>query len=609
MRKTYKKNKAKNTRKHKSVRNKRRKRNYYLTGGAQFPDGLEYWNDFFNDDEKVKLNKLRTEIQDLFRKSPEASFTDLCDIMRELVPTFYVPEPPIHVPVPVEGGPGYTIRPDGMLVSNEIPNSNKFYYFNAILCVSFKLFGIIAKKMALKDECNYKLIFKGGKAIQLVLRKISNDIINGMTTEGRAIEGSTGYALKVLKNLHQTEDIDVALIPKPERRSMANESDIKALAHNISKLIEWFFHNVSTINVSIQTPEDFGVTNKYIYKLSYKPKTSGYRAFSDINFRLDTTSDFSVLESFFVSSPDELDVLFECEKIKPLLEDKILYYTKYVYLYFNQDLLPYEKETTSEADCIRYIIKFGKAIISLNNGLHLGEAPHLDEDGLKVKTDEYLKKELELLKNDFSKINKKTPENKDEFFKQIMNIQEIIRLASNHQQRLEEQRLEKQRLEKQRLEKQRLEEQRLEDQRLEEQRLEEQRLEIDQRVQGPQHQQQYELWQQWQQQQPYQQWPYQQQQWPYQQQTQNARPSTAREHRTRQTQSARPSTAREHRTRLPPRQGLPPLPPGHGLPPLPPGHGLPPLPLPPQGPPLGQGSTRRLGSSRGRARGTSKKQS
>jgi hypothetical protein len=558
MRKTYKKNKAKNTRKHKSVRNKRRKRNYYLTGGAQFPAGLEYWNEFFNDDDIEKLNKLRTEIQDLFTGSPEESFTDLCKKMQTLVPTFYVPEQPIHVAV--EGKPKFTIKPNGMLVANEIPNSNKFYYFNAILCVSFKLFGIIAKKMELKDECNYKLIFKGGKAIQLVLRKILDDITEGRTTEGRTIEGSTDYALQVLANLHQTEDIDVALIPKLGRAY--EETDCKELAYNISKLIEWFLHHKPYTTVSILKPNDRSATNKEIFKLSYV--SSGYRAFSDINFIPDTTYDFSDLESFSETSPDGFAVLFECEKIEPLLKDKILYYTKYVYLYNNPTLLSNEVPQTSVADCIRYIIKFGKAIISLNNGLHLGKAPHLDEVSLKAKTDEYLKKELELLINDFSKINKEINTIPHAFFEQIMNIQEIIRLASIDQQRLEEQ-----------------------------------RLEIDQRVQGPQHQQQYELWQQWQQQQPYQQWPYQQQQWPYQQQTQNARPSTAREHRTRQTQSARPSTAREHRTRLPPRQGLPPLPPGHGLPPL---------PLPPQGPPLGQGSTRRLGSSRGRARGTSKKQ-
>jgi hypothetical protein len=319
MRKTYKKNKAKNTRKHKSVRNKRRKRNYYLTGGAQFPNELKYWNEFFNADEIEKLNKLRTEIQDLFTRSPEASFTDLCKMMQTLVPTFYVPEQPIHVAV--EGKPKFTIKANGMLVANEIPNSNKFYYFNAILCVSFKLFGIIAKKMELKDECNYKLIFKGGKAIQLVLRKILDDITEGRTTEGRTIEGSTDYALQVLANLHQTEDIDVALIPKPGKEY--KETDCKALAHNISKLIHWFLHHKHNTAVSILTPDDPRATNTSIFKLSYV--SSGFRAFSDINFVPDTTSDFSDLESVHLKGLYDLDVLFECEKIEPLLKDKILY--------------------------------------------------------------------------------------------------------------------------------------------------------------------------------------------------------------------------------------------------------------------------------------------
>jgi hypothetical protein len=553
MRKTYKKNKAKNTRKHKSVRNKRRKRNYYLTGGAQFPAELKYWNEFFNDDdEKVKLNELRSFIQDAFGKGPEASFTDLCDIMRELVPTFHIPNPePEPEPEP-ELAPGSkpkiigTLLPNGTTVYNTKPNkpdpnaSKNFYYLNAILCASFQLFGIIANKMITKETCKYKLIFKGGKAVQLVLRNIFNRI--------KINRNSDAYT--VLQKLHQSEDIDVLLIPKPE--NIYDETEIKALAINISKLIEWFLHRDDTTRVSIQTPDDDpAIKNKTICKLSYILLGSdAMKAFSDIDFSPVSTSDFSDLESLSLSlslpGRNDLGVLFECQKIEPLLKDKILYYTKYVYLLDKPDLQAKQVPKISRKGCLYFINKFGKAIISLNNGFHLERHPDLDKAGLNAINIAHLEEELRSIV--FSNI--------DEEFSTIPEDLLIKIIDNLYGSGIETQHSSSQPL-------------------MPPTPISQSHLE-----QLPQYQQ----YQQYQQLTPEQLWYHQQQQqlWYHQQQQQLLR----EEQRKRQTQRSRPL----------PRQGQPS---GHGLPPPPPRQELPPV--------HGQDSARRPGSSRGRAQGRSRR--
>jgi hypothetical protein len=128
--------------------------------------------------------------------------------MRELVPTFYVPNPPVIATKP------YTLN--GMTVYPHTGLIHDFNYLNAMLCASFRLFGIIAYKM-IYSSCKYKLIFKGGKAIQLVL----NNVYNKTKKRPKSFENS------VLRDLHQSEDIDVLLIPKPEMEYNKNNKIIK----------------------------------------------------------------------------------------------------------------------------------------------------------------------------------------------------------------------------------------------------------------------------------------------------------------------------------------------------------------------------------------------
>jgi hypothetical protein len=422
MRKTYKKNKAKNTRKHKSVRNKRRKRNYYLTGGAPFTGNLEYWNEIFEPDEIEKLNELRDYIQSKFAEGSKASFTDLCTIMRELVPTFYVPNPPV---IATEA---YTLN--GMTVYPHTGLIHDLNYLNAMLCASFRLFGIIAYKM-LYSSCKYKLIFKGGKAIQLVL----NNVYNNTKKRPKSFENS------ILRDLHQSEDIDVLLIPKPKMEY--NKTEIRELAENITKLMEWFLASVNT-KVSILEPDNPINKNKSIYKLTFVSKYSGFKAFSDIDFgEISTNSKekyFSDLIPLGRATSNGLGILFECQNIEALLKEKIYYYAYYAYLFYNPEerkklndiKKKLDQPTIEEHNCTFFMEKFKRAIISLNRGFHLSRNAILDEEPLKAAIKAYLHGELATINFSDLHIDKIPPQTLQEISTSIYEVQDIIPIKIKH---------------------------------------------------------------------------------------------------------------------------------------------------------------------------------
>jgi hypothetical protein len=266
--------------------------------------------------------------------------------MKETLPTYYVPD---KAEIKVVRG------------TTVYENEPKFYYYNTILCAAFILFALLANKMENQRNCNYKLLFKGGKAIQLVLRTILS-----------ACE-PTSYGHSVLSNLHRSSDIDVLLIPKPT--SIYNTEEVETLAINISELIKWFLDSDST-TISFLTPDDKRNKNKTICKLAVIFDTIPY-PFSDI--------DFGIIPPLFAPSFSSsalhqyrttifgLDVLFECQSITNLLDEKIYYYGYYSIL--TDNLLKARVKTGENQKLIEeydyFLIKFKKAIISLNNGLHL----------------------------------------------------------------------------------------------------------------------------------------------------------------------------------------------------------------------------------------------
>ena len=119
-----------------------------------------------------------------------------------------------------------------------------FSNYNIILCAALLVYGIISDKMKGQD---FDLIFKGGKAVQLVLSQIPNT------------------------DQYNSEDIDILVMPKNDIEY--NRDIIKNLSSHIGYLIKWFL-NVSDlkVNLSVLLPPEISENqrgNPNIVKLSY----------------------------------------------------------------------------------------------------------------------------------------------------------------------------------------------------------------------------------------------------------------------------------------------------------------------------------------------------
>jgi hypothetical protein len=239
---------------------------------------------------------------------------------------------------------------------------------------------------------DYKLIFKGGKAIQLVLA--------GMP------ESST----------YKSEDIDVLIMP--DSNLPYNETDVKNLSGHLAYLIRWFLNTPETqYSVSVQAPNPENKrANPFIFKLSYLKVTKkpdykrqimvdDFRQFSDIDFK-ETPSNIkpfferAIDFKFFISELNE-NILFRCPNIGSLLDEKIYYYTKYFQfkkqLEERKPITEEGYESLTAIDCERFLDKFKKAIIAMNKGLQKQRFPG-------ILPDELLEKERNSIKTRLTKL-------------------------------------------------------------------------------------------------------------------------------------------------------------------------------------------------------------
>jgi hypothetical protein len=270
----------------------------------------------------------------------------VCRIIKTIIPTYYTQ---------IKNDP-YDVY--GTLMSDK---DIDFSHFNILLCASLLVFGIVSYKMIGQD---YKLLFKGGKAVQLVLK--------GIAEMGE----------------YKTEDIDVLIIPNAD--IPYDENNVKNLAGHISYLIKWFLQSPETkYNISVLPPNPANMrANPFIFKLSYVKDAKKYdhrknmmiddfRQFSDVDFKkvpqdimkhFDTATDYS-----FVISELHTKVLFRCPNLGALLDEKVYYYAKYTelknLLTQNKPITDPEYKTTTIPDCERFLEKFKRAILPLNKGL------------------------------------------------------------------------------------------------------------------------------------------------------------------------------------------------------------------------------------------------
>ena len=294
----------------------------------------------------------------------------VCQIIQTLIPTYYVPSEF----KPTRSNPEYT----GLLV---FESPNDFSNYNILLCAALLVFGIISKKM---DQQDYQIIFKGGKAIQLVLGQIPKS------------------------SVYESEDIDVLVMPKDVDY---NIELVKNVSGHIAYLVKWFLkidihYPGSPIDISVLQPDPFNPRgNPYIFKLSHKKGPRNFKAFSDIDFReipinIKPFFDKSIHYQFVISELDE-KVTFTCPNIVALLEEKLYYYSLYTdfkrLLSKRQPIQQPGYENLTIDECDRILNKFGRAIISLNRGLQMQRSPSASLDELDEKEVRFILNRLEKL--------------------------------------------------------------------------------------------------------------------------------------------------------------------------------------------------------------------
>jgi hypothetical protein len=264
-----------------------------------------------------------------------------------------------------------------------------FSHYNIVLCAALIVFGIISEKMIGQD---YKVIFKGGKAIQLVLAGMPETPI------------------------YKTEDIDVLIMP--DKNVEYVESIVKNLSGHLAYLIKWFLNTQETqYKVSVQVPNPLNVrANPFIFKLSYLKTTQkrdyrkqimvdDFKQFSDIDFNETPASvkpyfENSIAYKFFISELNQT-VLFRCPNIGSLLNEKLYYYSKYFQF---KKLLEERKPITEKGyesltvmECDRFMEKFERAILAMNEGLQKQRDSGLSQTELLEKERNYITSRLDNL--------------------------------------------------------------------------------------------------------------------------------------------------------------------------------------------------------------------
>ena len=327
----------------------------------------EFWKPIFGENEMITIRQKINEMMNSDGNIPinNKEVTELwsvCKINQAMIPTYFTP---------TKNEPYESF---GNFIGDQDVD---FSHFNIVLCAALIVFGLISQKMVGQD---YKLIFKGGKAIQLELA------------------GTPETAS------YKSEDIDVLILPETD--IPYNELNVKNLSGHLAYLVRWFLNTPETqYKVSVQVPNPENTrANPFIFKLSYvkviqkrdyrkQMMVDDFKQFSDIDFK-DVPQNIKL---FFEKSKeykfyiDELNqnVLFRCPNIGSLLDEKIYYYSKYTEF---KNLLEERKPITEEGyenltyiDCDRFLEKFKRAILAMNKGLQKQRFPGILPDELLIK--------------------------------------------------------------------------------------------------------------------------------------------------------------------------------------------------------------------------------
>lgn len=339
----------------------------------------EFWKPIFEQNEMITVRQKINDMMNADGRIPmnnmEATeLWSVCKINQSMIPTYFTPLK--NEPYEVFGH---------IFADQDID----FSHYNIVLCAALIVFGLISKKMIGQD---YKLIFKGGKAIQLELA------------------GTPETAT------YKSEDIDVLILPDTD--VPYDQLKVKNLSGHISYLVRWFLNTPETqYKVSVQSPNpDNARANPFIFKLSYVKVTQkpdyrrrimvdDFKQFSDIDFKdiphaIKPFFEKSKEYTFYISEIDE-HILFRCPNIGSLLDEKIYYYSKYIkfksLLRENQPITEEGYERLTSIECDRFLEKFKKAILAMNKGLQKQRFTGILPDELSIKEVNSIKSRLEKL--------------------------------------------------------------------------------------------------------------------------------------------------------------------------------------------------------------------
>jgi hypothetical protein len=285
-----------------------------------------FWKPFFNDDAN-ELMQFKNNMVWLLDNNK------ICSIIEDDIPT-------------------YATMPSNIYEGYEMS------HYNSKLCLIFIILGILSEK--LKDN-DIRIVFKGGKAVQLALSNIPNT------------------------PKYMSDDVDIILLPK--QGTVYNRDNFKKLASDIGHLIHWV---VPTLSVQISPYH-----NPDIVKISLEKEDINfgrYKALADIDFKelppqikpyFENTIKFPITAARW-----GLDLLFECPTINAILDEKIYYLIIYDQIL---DVSILQNNTIQINDSNFHLTKIYKALNALIAGIVISNPKLSGHELLKNKINELLR--------------------------------------------------------------------------------------------------------------------------------------------------------------------------------------------------------------------------
>ena len=255
-----------------------------------------FWLSIFNQNE---LFELKNVIQNIMRENNMDNIhSNICSVVKQIVPGYNIDN--LNKPIKARNGAIYQ--------KSDLDHNN----CNMALCAIFLLLGILSFRLQNQE---YNFIFKGGKAIQLLISKM------------------------LYSDIYSSDDIDVLIMPN--YNSVYHFDKMSKLAADIGYFIQWMLNSTTeTINISIKVPDpNYSNENQFVTKISYKHHDApGFTALSDIDTK--PIPDFLLHYYQDPSNYSSLTIplnyfglneyaMYNTLDIDPLLDEKIYYFILY----------------------------------------------------------------------------------------------------------------------------------------------------------------------------------------------------------------------------------------------------------------------------------------